>query len=274
MVEFNDTHMIEPDEEEFFDTSEKILALSDRLAEEIVLENIDDQLNNMNADTINQRINYVSLFREKYESLSPDDNCYDEVYVKESLVKVAEVVSKGIKNRFGVELGDDLDFTSPSTYLTDMETLYEFLYIRQQENITDYIKYRLSHEKQNFIKTYIPLINEDAHSKDIFVVQSKKKFKNDEDVLIMHFMNEIINDIKDTTTSAYTLFETIANLDLYEEYNNRMSELIINYGNKLVLNDDITSAKLYMKPLEDSMIFAEIRNDVLMDYISKCELNE
>lgn len=273
MIEFTDTHMIEPEEEEFFDTSEKILKLSDVLAEEIVLENIKDQLDNIDVDTINQRINYVTLFKEKYESVKPEDDCYDEEYIKDALARVGGVLSTGLKKRFGVELGTDLDFLTPTEYLADMETLYEFLFIRQQENIIDYIKHRLYRERQNFIKTYLPLMDDDTHSKDLFVVQSKKKFKDSDDVLIMHFMNEIINDIKDTTTSAYTLFETIANLDLYEEFNNRMSELIINYGNKLVLNNDEESAHLYMKPLEDSVVFTEIRNNVLMDYISKCELN-
>ena len=40
MEEFLDTHQIEPVSERYYDTSEKILALSDHLAEEIVLESI------------------------------------------------------------------------------------------------------------------------------------------------------------------------------------------------------------------------------------------
>ena len=39
-----DTRLIEPAEEEFYSTSDKILKLSDALAEEIVLENIREQL--------------------------------------------------------------------------------------------------------------------------------------------------------------------------------------------------------------------------------------
>ena len=38
--EFKDTRLIEPVDELYYDTSEKILALSDHLAEEIVLESI------------------------------------------------------------------------------------------------------------------------------------------------------------------------------------------------------------------------------------------
>jgi len=120
---------------------------------------------------------------------------------------------------------------------------------------------------------YSPLMETEEHSKDLFVVQSKKKFKNKEDVLILHFLNEIIHDIKDSVTSGYSLFEQLVELDKFEEYNDRMSELLINYGNKLVLNYDEETAKLYMSPLDDSTSFAEIRNAVLIDYLEKCEID-
>jgi hypothetical protein len=115
-------------------------------------------------------------------------------------------------------------------------------------------------------------MSEDANSKDLFVMQSKKKFKNYDDVLIIHFLSEILKDIVDTTESAYDLFRDIVDIDLYEEYNNKMSELLINYGNKIVINDDGLSAKLYMKPLENPTLFSEVRNSILMAYLEDCEL--
>ena len=90
----------------------------------------------------------------------------------------------------------------------------------------------------------------------------------------MHFLNEIMHDIISETTSAYDLFKTIANLDIYEEYNNRMSELLIDYGAKIVLNNDIHSAKLYLKPLEKASTFSEIRNAVLISYLEQCEIDD
>ena len=272
-VEFLDTHMSEPDEEEFLDTSEKILTLSDKLAEEIILENIGEQLEE-ELDTLNTRINYVTLFREKYGSISEDDPYYDFDYMKDALVRVAAVIGTGLYKRFGIELGDDLDFTSPDTYLEDMETLYEFLFIRQYENLVSYFNHKLMKNRAEYIKTYRELMNKEEHSKDLFVVQSRKKFKNNDDVIILHFINEIITDIMDSTTSAYDLFNCIANLDIYEEYNHRMSELIINYGNKLVLNNDAESAKLYLKPMKNPIVFSEIRNAILMEYLEGCELDD
>ena len=217
-------------------------------------------------DVFNEKINYISLFRMKYGEISKDDSFYDEEYMKESLARVAEVVSIGMKNRYDLEFGIDLDYCTPAEYLYDMETVYEFLFIRQHENIVDYLKNQLYKNKQNFINVYSRLMEEEAHSKDLFVIQSKKKFKNKDDVLIMHFLNEIIKDIKDSVTSAYDLWQAMANLDIYEEYNTRMNEL--------VLNNDANSAKLYLKPLENSSVFAEIRNAILISYLENCELDD
>ena len=57
-MDFLDTHMIEPDDEEYYDTADRILRLSDELSEDIVLENISEQLNSKLTDQID-KINYV-----------------------------------------------------------------------------------------------------------------------------------------------------------------------------------------------------------------------
>lgn len=272
-MEFQDTRMIEPEEEQYFSTSDRILALSDYLAEEIVLENIGEQLEKSNG-RLADPINYVSLFREKYENISPDENFYDKDYLFESLDKVTSLVKIGLKEKYGVELGEDLDYANPAEYLKDMETLYEFLYIRQYQNLIDYINAKLRKNKDKFLEHYSVKIQEEEHAKDLFVIQGRKKFKNEDDIIILHFINEIIEDIRRGTTSAYVLFDTIVNLDLFEEYNNRMHELIVNYGNKLVLNNDAETAEKYMSLLDDDVIKEEIKSEIWADYLEECELNE
>ena len=270
----NPENNFQPNTDLYFDTADKILALSDRLAEDIILENIEEQLSE-DLDPLKTRINYASLFREKYQSITPDDECYDDEYIKESLAKVATCIGEGIYNRYGVELGEDLDYTTPAQYLEDMETLYEFLFIRHYENLVDYFKHELGKNKANFVARYsLVMENSEQHSKDLFMLQSKKKFKNKDDVIIIHFMNEILNDIKSSTTSAYDLFKEIAELDIYEEYNNKMSEMLLNYGNKIVLNNDAESAKLYLQPLDNSLIFSELQNSIMISYLEGCEINE
>lgn len=268
------TWSTEDDEDDtLIDTSEKILRLNDRLSEDIILESLGEQLDS-EVNPLSERINYVSLFKEKYDSISETDADYDKAYLEESLSKISNVIGAGMLKHYGVELGEDLDFTTPSVYFSDMETLYEFLFIRHFENLLSYMKHKLITKKEDFLKVYRELMSNEKHSKDLFVLQSKKKFKNFDDVIIIHFMSEIINDIKDNTISAYDLFTEICNLDIYEEYNNRMSELLINYGNKIVLNNDRHSAELYLKPLENRTVFSEIRNNLLLSYLEDCELED
>lgn len=270
---YRDTRMIEPLEEEFFSTADKILKLSDYLAEEIIIDNIEQQLE-AEIDTLTDRLNYISFFREKYEAISSDDDYYDKDYLCSALENVSTLTSQLIEKRYGVKLGEDLEFANPIDYMRDMETLYEFLFIRNYENIVNYISFKLQKNRAEFIKKYSDSIQEEQHSKDLFVIQARKKFKDTDDVTLMHFLNEIIEDIVDSTESAYLLFDTIVNLDLFEEFNNRMSELLQNYGNKIVLNDDFGSAKLYLKPLKTPSVKNEVRNQVLMKYLEGVEVNE
>ena len=53
----------------------------------------------------------------------------------QSVSKVGNLVNEGFLKRYGVQLGDDLDYTTPSVYLEDLEALYEFLYTRQFDNM-------------------------------------------------------------------------------------------------------------------------------------------
>ena len=52
-----------------------------------------------------------------------------------------------------------------------METVYEFLFIRHQENIVDYFKHELYRRKSEFLKTYSALMEQEEHAKDLFVIQ-------------------------------------------------------------------------------------------------------
>lgn len=270
-LDTNIDNTLDSDEEVYYSTSDRIMRLSDELAEGIILENITEQLTG-DIDSLTDKVNYVSLFREKYDELDGSEGYYDDDYLKESLARIGILISTGINSKYGVELGEDLEFVTPAQYFYDMETLYEFLFIRHQQNIIDYLKHRIFRDRQNFITTYKAKIAEDKSIKDLFLTQSKKKFKNYDDVVVMHFLSEIVDDILTVTTSAYDMFREIVDLDIFEEFNNRMSELLINYGNKIVINDDAVSAELYLKPLKDPSVLFNIKNSILMSYIETCEL--
>jgi hypothetical protein len=260
-------------EQEYFDISEKILKLSDELAEDIILTNIKDQLENK-LDLFTDKINYVSLFREKYSYITPENTFYDKNYIRTALLKVTELVSKLLQSKYGVSLGTDLDYYFPDEYLKDMETMYEFFFIRHFENLTHYFNKQLQTRKQDLIERYRDLIQQEEHRDDIFVVQAKKKFRNFEDVIIIHFISDIIDDIREYSPSGYVLFDSIVNADLYEEFNNRMSELLENYGNKIVFSGDREAFEKYMSVLDDQEVRNELRNEILMKYLEDAEIEE
>jgi len=264
----------EASEESFSDVSEKISKLGDELAEQIVIKNIEEQLNN-NEEDYSDRINYVTLFKNKYQGITPDDNCYDKDYMQRSLATVTTIVSDGLSKKYGVNLCNDLDFYFPDDYLEDTEALYEFFVIRNTENLVNYFEFELKRNRSDILTKYSKLIQTEEHSKDLFVIQAKKKFKNFDDVVILHFINEILDDmITEAKESAYVLFDKIVNLDLFEEYNNKISQLLINYGSKIVFSDDQETAEKYLVTMKNQDSRNNIRNEVVSYYLETCEIED
>ena len=266
-----DTHISESEGEQYFSTADQILKLSDELSEEIVLENITEQLTGK-LDTISSRINYVTLFREKYEGIDPASDYYNLEYMQEALAKISELVMGGISDKYSVNLGEDLDYRLPTEYLIDVETLYEFLFIRHFENIVEYFINKVRSMKKVFVDRYEKALNSEPHSKDLFVIQAKRRFKNIDDVLILHFMDDIIYDIKSISESGFDMFREICNFDIFEEYNNRMAEMLEAYGNRFVVEDDVLCAKKYLSVLDDTMVFSELKNRLRLMYLEECEI--
>ena len=101
----------------------------------------------------------------------------------------------------------------------------------------------------------------------------KKKFKNFDDVLICNFISDIIFDIMEMYESGYELFKAIVNLDLYEVFNNRMLDLLINYGEGIVFLSDAKASEKYFAILQDKDTFIEIRNEILLKYLENVEVD-
>lgn len=259
--------------DEYYDISQKILELSDELSEEIVLTNIKDQLTG-DMDIFIDKKNYLSLFRTKYTEITSETTFYDKEYVRSALTAVTDLVGGLMKARYGISLGNDLDFYFPDDYLKDMETLYEFFFARHFENLSNYFYTELIQNRNMLVKRYENAIQSDAHSKDVFVVSSKKKFKNNDDIVIIHFIDEIIDDIMVSVESAYVLFDSIIASDPFEEFNARAGELLLDYGKGFIFEGDRKCYELYMLPLKERNIRIELRNKLLMKYLETVEVEE
>jgi hypothetical protein len=117
---------------------------------------------------------------------------------------------------------------------------------------------------------YTPLLN----TKDEFVNIAKKKYLNEEDIVIISFINEIIDDIVSGSNSAYVLFDNIISLDPFEDINARTGELLMNYGKGIIFEGDTLCYGKYMEPLKDNQVKIEIRNAILMKYLETVEVSE
>lgn len=261
------------DGEEYFSISEKILNLSDRLSEEIILKNIEQQLDN-GISLFMDKINYLTLYKKKYSEIDPESPVYDRQYLAQSLENVTTLVKEKIHDRYLLTIGRELDFTMLTDYLEDMEAIYEFFYIRHFENLIAYIGLELKKNKTQIIERYKTLIQNGTFEKDVFFDIKNKKYQNMENTLVVHFIDEIIEDIVGMNNSAYVLFEEIVNTDPYEAVNYAIGDMLINYGEALVFESDSQCYDLYMEPLKDIGIRNEIRNLVLMNYLEEMEVPE
>jgi hypothetical protein len=252
-------------DEELFEISESILGLSDELSEEIVLMNIKEQMEGP-TNVFASRINYVTLFRDRYGSVTDSSAYYDKEYLRNSLLRVSELVGELMGSKYGVKLASDLDFYMPDTFLKDMETAYEFFFIRHFDNLVRYFYAELVRNRVKLAKKYAEILDKGENSKDIFVIQSEKKYKNPSDVVIMHYMNDIIDEIRDSVESASVLFDKILKEDPLEEFNVRTQDMLLNYGKTITFNGDRLCYDLYMKPLQEQETKNELKNAIMMKY--------
>ena len=254
------------------DIASRILSLSDSLSEEIVLTNINDHISGNSPWPV--RINYISSYREKVEDARTDpDNLDLSEFIREITERVIATVLDGLKKNYSVSIGRDLEESNDIyKYLEDIETLYEFFFVRNYENVKDILYKTLITKRQYFIDRYRELYND--QDEDLFITTQKKKFKNFDDVLICNFISDIIFDIMEMYESGYELFKAIVNLDLYEVFNNRMLDLLINYGEGIVFLSDAKASEKYFAILQDKDTFIEIRNEILLKYLENVEVDE
>ena len=175
------------------DIASRILSLSDSLSEEIVLTNINDHISGNSPWP--GRINYISSYREKVEDAWTDpDNLDLSEFIREITERVIATVLDGLKKNYSVSIGRDLEESNDIyKYLEDIETLYEFFFVRNYENVKDILYKTLITKRQYFIDRYRELYND--QDEDLFIMTQKKKFKNFDDVLICNFISDIIFDI-------------------------------------------------------------------------------
>ena len=274
----NDENIIITDDQDnndvIFDISDRIFELRDQVSLDIISRNI---LEMFDAPKNYDTTNYVTKFKEKYHILRErEDFAGDVEILNNSLQELTQLVLTNLNVKYHVGLGLDIDddlVIDIDDYLNNVETLYNFFVVRHYSNIKDYFKSKLLQNKINFIEKYKMALDDKTYD-DLFLNQDKKKFNDVSDAVIVHFITDIIDDIRSEITSGFEFFKEIVNLDLYEEFNNRMNEMIENYGNELVILDDHKAAKEYLAILDNDEISVTLRNDLLSMFLADIVLSD
>lgn len=247
---------------EVYDTATRILNIEDELSKDIIFDNISDIIDEKTPT--NTRINYVTNFKEKYLRLANGAGDDELAAMKDDVAELASLVNDGLRKKYAVCTGDDLSIVSTEDALDHLETLYEFFFVRNYQNLLDYFRSKLEEREDEFIDRYKTISQSSEYVDDLFMQQDKKKFKNYDLAILIHFMPEMVDDIKSNIDSGTDLFHQIANMDMYEEYNSRLLELLDNYGSGIAIVDDQDAADLYLSVLNDPSAFSNFKNDLRM----------
>lgn len=278
MPKIGDNQFILDDETDFeydedINVADRIMELNDDLSVEIIEKNIEEQINDRTPGS--ERMNYITLYREKleklFESKELDQELKEEIY--DITNHMLSIVSEGLEQRYGILISTDLeDSMLLLPYIENVEALYEFFFVRNYTNLVDLFYVKLLKEKQMFIDRYKSVYN-DTDDSDLFVSYSKKKFKNYNDSIIANYITDIIYDIKSLYTSGLDLFNNIVNLDRYEIYNDRMADILVDYGQTISFVTDELAAAKYFDILENKDVLVELRNEILLKYLENVEVD-
>ena len=255
-----------------FDISDRIFELRDRTSIDLISKNINDAFS---ENSVIEGVNYVTKFKERYDFLK-DLNEYDgDVDILNgSLQELCDIVAANLSAKRHVALGKSIDdgtVIDPDAHLADIETMYEFFVVRRYANVRDYFKSRFIKNKIDFVERYKDAL--DGKDGDVFLAQDKRKYKDVSDAIIIHFANDIISDIRSEIAGGYDFFKSVVDLDLYEEFNSRMSGLLTNYGSSFVVVDDAKAAEDYLSFLDDDEVAITLRNDILSTILQEADIN-
>lgn len=261
------------DEDEYFDVSDKILKLSDRLSEDIILKNIEDQLKE-GMRPLEKRFNYISLFKKKLRELNKNSSIYSRDTIEDISKRVKDLVLALIDEKYSVNIGNESDFYFAPEYLDDLETIYEFLFVRHFSNLVNYFCFMINKMRAQILAKFGSSIQDDKDSTDVFLSMLRSKFKNGSDVVIIHFLSEIVDMVMESFDSAFDLLKDIANLDPYETVSANINELLENYGNGIVFSNDRIAYDKYMEPMRRQEYRNEIMNSIKIKYLEGAELSD
>lgn len=257
-----------------YDITDRIFELRDQLSLDIISKNI---IENIDNPVTYRTINYVTKFKENYNRIK-EENLFnnDLEIINEYFAELSQLILTKLSLKFNVTIGNNINddtVTDIDSYIDKLETMYEFFVVRRYDNIRDYFKVQLLKNKINFVEKYKNVLEENNAHEDIFFNINKKKFSDPVASIIIYYVDDIVSDIQSNIVSAYDFFKDIISLDLFEEYNNRMNDMIINFGNDLMILNDTEAVNQYLSILNDKEIRITLENDILATILDDSTLS-
>lgn len=257
-----------------YDITDRIFELRDQLSLDIISKNI---IENIDNPVTYRTINYVTKFKENYNRIK-EENLFDNdlEIINEYFAELSQLILTKLSLKFNVTIGNNINDDTVmdiDSYIDKLETMYEFFVVRRYDNIRDYFKVQLLKNKINFVEKYKNVLEENNAHEDIFFNINKKKFSDPVASIIIYYVDDIVSDIQSNIVSAYDFFKDIISLDLFEEYNNRMNDMIINFGNDLMILNDTEAVNQYLSILNDKEIRITLENDILATILDESALS-
>lgn len=259
---------------EYESITEKIIALNDRLSTDIIIENINLQYETPNV-SFNRGNNYFTLFKDAYEEITPDDDYYDRGFLIEIIEEVSQGLINKLQEKFKINFTKEIGAYDTEELLSDVETIHEVLFMRQFQNIVDFIDVKLFENRDFYVDLYKKELESDEElMKNVFIQNATRKFKHFDDVVILHYIDDIIYDIleDEDNKSMYMFLEDVLKSDPEELYNYKFRQIMNRYGEIISFENDIDCFELYTDIKNLDFIKSEIRNKIMLRHLERSEL--
>lgn len=260
---------VDDDSDELYSEENRLFDLREQLSEELIVSNIIDAFNQ--KDSIRPNTNYIKILVDNYHIIKNRDEKYecDNALINNIVLKIANKFADLLRENFGVGLSTDISMDNMinlDKYLERLETLYEFFIVRRNENISDYLINKMFINIDAVCERYKNKLTPKDQA-DLFYSINKKKYHDAGGAAFLYFLDDAIGDFISEVNDAYTLFNDIINLDIFEYYNDNMNDILNDFIDNLVYLEPSTEIiKKYFSIIDNKESYAELRANIYLEY--------
>lgn len=255
----NSNYLIDLDEMDQFlsDSSKEHLLMN--IADELLIENIQEQIQNpINCDFF-ERTDYFSMFQGRVDYLIDKYKDMDEVLSKElKNIKSNKIriILELICDKYDIRLMDTEMGDETIEFMT--KCLYQFFVLNLKENIRIFLTNYILINKKSISANY------SEQKKDVETISAKKIFKNKGDAVIVANLLNIVESIIGLELEYEMIMETIIEEDPSETSNYFLNNLLF-INPKIYMGKDFSNRffkVLREKEIDSLSIITDISSDL------------